>query len=365
MKQIAVPSYISNISAPKTPEQLFNFMYNRKGYDVEAPFRFESIDWTAPKWATRGAIVFFMHAAYANQSLNAVKKQLCANKQNYSQEKYDDAMAFIKYGKELHKKLGGHIFAIARVVDRPSHWDDDPNDSHYWKSRIYAHVGDFCILDKPVGIEEFRSFITIARQSSVTPVVGNDFERLRELIIAKNSNVPDYLQDAVVSTEILSKINKDNWLEKSSKYRSSFFLEIQFRKYYVDYFLSLLGDQKTTMREARVRKSGMHDSFVDNIILFKGKFLPVEVKINVDAEANIVHQLEKYCNCDSVYRDSGVTEMLDQSMIYRNYVLVFDTKAVYLYDDRAKSLSEIYKLDKVKDIREIQYIKEKLITLLS
>ena len=364
MKQITVPAYISNISAPKTPEQLFNFMYNREGYDVEAPFRFDSIDWTAPKWATKGAIVFYMHAAHANQSLNAVKKQLKENKQNYPQNEYENAMAFIQYGKELHRKLGGRIFAVARVLDRPSYWSDDPNDPHYWKSRIYARVGDFCILENPVGIEEFRSSITIARQSSITPVVGNDFELIRKLIIAKNGDVPEYLRDAVVSSETLSRINKDNWLEKSSEYRSSFYLEIQFRKYYVDYFLSVLGDRKTIIREARVRKKGMNDSFVDNIILFGGKYLPVEVKINIHAETNLARQLEKYCNCDDVYRDSGVTEEIDQSRIYRNNVLVFDTEAVYLYDDRFKVLSEVYKLDEVKDIRDIQYIREKISTLL-
>lgn len=365
MKTLAVPAYISNISAPKTSEQLFNFMNNRGGYDVEAPFRYESVDWTAPKWATKGTIIFYMHAAHANQSLNAVRRQLRENKQDYSQNEYDNAMAFIQYGQELHRKLGGRIFAVARVLDRPSYWADNPGDPHYWKSRMYARVGDFYILEKPLGIEEFRSFITVARQSSITPIVGNDFERLRELIISKNDIVPDYLRDAVAASETLSKIDRSNWLEKSSKYRSCFFLEIQFRKYFVDYFLSSLGDRKTIMREARVQKNGMNDSFVDNIILFRGKYLPVEVKININAEANIVHQLEKYCECDVIYRDSGVNKKIEQGNIYRDHVLVIDTTAVYLYDDRDKSLNEIYKLDSVKDVKDIQYIREKLIATVS
>ena len=363
MNQLPVPAYISNISAPKTPDQLFNFMYQRGEYDVEALFHFESIDWTAPKWATTGSIVFYMHAAHAYQSLNAVIRQLDDDRQKYSQREYDDAMAFIQHGKKLHKQYGGRIFAIARVLGSPTHYDDEIADPHYWRSRVYAQVGNFFILDNPVGIEEFRSFITVARQSSITPVVGSDFDQLRNLVIAKNDSIPGYLKDAVASPMTLSKITENNWLEISRVYRHSFFLEIQFRKYYVDYFLSVLGDQKSIIREARVQKLGMNDSFVDNIILFNGKFLPVEVKLNIHAEADLTGQLEKYCNCDAVFRDSGVEKKIDIRRVYSNCVLVVDTEAVYLYDDRKKTIVRVYDLDSIKSRDNISLVREKLIRM--
>ncbi len=94
----------------------------------------------------------------------------------------------------------------------------------------------------------------------------------------------------------LMKINESNFLEVTKKYRRSFFLEMQYRKYYVDYFIRYLGDQKTYWAECNTYRNGCHTGRVDNVIKVNGKLVPVEVKLNIASEVDFEGQCEQYCN---------------------------------------------------------------------
>ena len=105
------------------------------------------------------------------------------------------------------------------------------------------------LLEKPIDISEFNSVITVSRQSSITPVFGDQYNFLKSLIFQKNSIIEDYFINSIAEPVPLARVNDNNWLEVLNRYRRSFFLEIQFRTYYVDRLLILLGDNKTIYRE--------------------------------------------------------------------------------------------------------------------
>ena len=57
-------------------------------------------------------------------------------------------------------------------------------------------------------------------QTAITPVFGDSFEKLKNLIILKNPDAPKYFREA-----------------ETTPLPQRFFFEVQFRKFYVDDFL--------------------------------------------------------------------------------------------------------------------------------
>ncbi len=304
---INIQSFISNTSVPKSLDELQYFIYEHGCFNVEDILNEEEINWTAPPWAKIGDIVFFMHAKYAKSHLTALRTELNNKKQDYTSEEYDTMMQWIARGLTLHKQYGGKIFAIAKVSGLPEHitdfFEDDSDVKLHWSSKIYADMDDVYLLENPVDISEFNEIIRISRQSSITPVFGSDFDALRKIIKSKNE-IPRYFEESIAASLPLSKINSDNWYTLSNEYRRSFMLETQFRNFYVNHLLREISDIKTIYKECRCRKSGIPDSFIDNVIKINGRYLPVEVKLSVACQADINKQVAKYCDDEYIIIDN-------------------------------------------------------------
>ena len=356
-----VQAFINNISFPKTLEELEYFIYEHGCFNVEDVLCNDMVTWTTPKWAKVGDIVFFMHSKTAKSTITKLRTQINKEKYSYTEEVISDFHEWIERGLSLYEKYGGKIFAIARVVGVPT-FDEDMqnNDVLHWGSRIYANINDIVVLDKPIDISEFNEFIFVSRQSAITPVFGKEFEHLKCIIKSKNI-VPNYLMTSTSTSVPLAKFDQNNWLELSKNYRRSFMLELQFRTFYVDYFLKILGDQKTIYRECRCIKKGIYDSFVDNIILFNGKYLPVEVKLNIYAQNDIIEQVGKYCQVEKFILDSKRNKIINVDNLWYNYCVVIDTENVYVYNHTSRELKNIIGLDTITKIEDILELRLKLI----
>ena len=367
-----IQAFINNISVPKTLKQLLSYLEESDAYVIEPLFNdgeyYESgwTSWTAPRWAKIGDIVFFMHAKTADYSLKCLRKQVINEKDSLTKEAYSNALNFIERGLEFHKTYGGKIFVVARVAEPPEyHYSNLSKDERYWGSNLYAVMNRIFFLEHPVDISKFRDFITISRKGTITPVLGDNFDKLRELIISHGNNVPDYLIEANAAPFPMSAVNSSNWLELCYEWRNRFILEEQFRRFYVDYFLRELSDNKRLFAECRVRKINLPDSFVDNVIMFNSKYLPVEIKININSEADLFGQLGKYCYSDAMFTNNGTKNAFNHERIYHNNVLVMDTEDVYLYCESTQELKPVCKLESIHEIQDIAGVRNEIAKLLS
>ncbi|MBQ9947449.1 MAG: hypothetical protein IJO91_03585 [Oscillospiraceae bacterium] len=308
------------------------------------------MEWTAPKWCKQGDIVFFMHSKTSFATIRRLYHQLLREKSLYTNGKFQRILGALQRGEELYSKYGGKIFAIALVSGELQYDCADIQIYQHWKSQIYVPIDKIYIFEHPIDISQFRSVITISNQSSITPVFGNEFKFLKSLIVEKEEQVPSYLLDAEAEIVPLSKINDNNWLSILNKHRRSFFLEIQFRTFYVDRLLSMLGDNKTFFRECVCFKHGFSASYVDNVIKFNGNYLPVEVKLSVKVERDLVGQVSRYCNLQSLALSKN---KIINSNIYSNYILIIDTDNVYLYNDNNKEIELIMDLDELQLVEDI------------
>ena len=243
---------------------------------------------------------------------------------------------------------GGKIFAIGRVSSRPERENDE--NSYHWSGRVYADIKDLYLLETPIDISEFNSFILVSRQSAITPLPSKEFEELKSLIKDKNPNVPIWFLESKIGDNTLSKVNHNNFLEITSSYRKRFPLEINFRSYYVDYFLKTLSGNKV-YRECQCHTLKTPLARVDNVFEFAGKKILLEVKLNIVLEDNLISQLNQYIGADYICLSNDSNANITD--FEKEFMFVIDVYSVYRYDVKSQRLTKIFDLDEIKSKSDI------------
>ena len=72
--------------------------------------------------------------------------------------------------------------------------------------------------------------------------------------IGRVNLIPEYVKSSIARPIPLRSINEENWIEIANDYRRCFILEKQFRKFYVDYLIREIGDQKRFFTECRCQR---------------------------------------------------------------------------------------------------------------
>ena len=362
-----VQAFINNISFPRTLNGLEYYadlfdLERILGLDYSAENR-RNTEWTTPKWCKKGDIVLFMHSKTSNSRISALKTELISKREKLDNDYFWTMLNSLYRAKQLHTIYGGKIFAIGKVSSE-SLYDNSTDNYEYYhsKGRIYAHIDSIFLLQNPIDISEFNDFIKISRQSGITPILGEQFDKLKSIILTKNSIVEHYFEISKSVPVPLKDINESNWIVLGNEFRRSFFLEEQFREYYVNWLLRYLGDKKSFYRECYCYKGDSPITYVDNIILFKDKYLPVEVKLSVSAVKDIKLQLSQYCCLDKVRLDKNTEITAD---LYNDNVLVIDTEKIYLFYYSSNTLIEFFDLFDIKDKEDITRLIQSLDLLLN
>ena len=353
-----VQAIINNVSFPKSLDILRKELGDKGEFDIELLKEAEIVDWTVPKWVVEGDIVFFYHAVTAIQSITRMKTELRANPSMADGEEINE---LLRRGRALYHLYGGKIFAVGRVVERPYTDDWEQQADMHWNSRIYAEISDLYFFKTPLDKENFFNFINISRRSAVTPVFGEDYEKLKEAAAVKNQ-LPEYVQNSRSVPIPLCRINKDNWIELSREYRRSFFLEMQFRKFYVDFLLPWIGDRKTFYSECACYRGTICTGYADNCIRIKGQLCFVEVKLNVNTEKNLSSQLNRYCHADSVVLEKNGEKQYKNIM--QNRMLIIDTESIGIFDSQGDHIITLEKLDNIVSVSDLKQLKEKIYAVL-
>ena len=365
-----VQSLILNSSYPKDLEEVLRIQKENTKFDVESLV--DSIrndnnviyEWSVSKWIKPDDIVFFMHSKNSIHTIGRLRNQLKNAGDQFDEDEKQLIQNGLELGKEIYRQFGGKIYALGRVSEKPKYVDPEEIDhASHWKSRIYAYVDDCVLLEHPIALSEFDTFIKLSCGGSITPVYGKEFEMLKATIKSKNS-LPEYFENSMAMSIPLSEMNDENWIEIASRYRHQFLYESQFRTFYVDRLLRFLGDKKSFSKECACKKAGQKTSFIDNVILFGGYYLPVEIKLSIASEQNLFRQVEKYCDLTELYLDKDKKKKAPLDRTYNNWVLVIDTYGVYLYSSKEHNMKKLLDLDDIKSRGDIFSFREKLLALL-
>lgn len=351
-----VQSYVSNMSTATSLEEL----WQTQGLTLPENLM-NSIDneWTSPKWAKAGDIVFFMHSKTARTTITRLRSELIQKRDKLSVADYNRLMGYIGHALDIHAKYGGKIFAVGRICGGPEYVqpEDVVNEFLHWKSRNYSAIDNIHVLDHPVDISVFRDYIHISRSGSITPLFDTNFDKLRA-DIEKENELPEYVKNSIARPIPLRLINNKNWIGIANDYRRCFILEEQFRKFYVDYLLRAIGDQKRFYTECRCQRAHMNDSFMDYVIRFEGKYLPVEVKLSVNAETNLIGQVSKYVHNSKVFLDCNGSRWTTGDNFHAGKVLIIDTEKLYMFDASNNRIDEIMNLDQLASEKDLLSVRK-------
>ena len=353
---LSVQAYINNFSYPTTLEEV-EYDIDEGRTSMDALLSHTDLTWTVPKWTKPGDIVFFMHAKTAIKKITALITELRNEKDHYSPEEYEFMYDWLMKSKALYDIYGGKIMAIGRVSGKQAYEERDSDSPVHFHSKFFSDIDSVVILENPVDLSEFKSFVTLSSGGSITPVFGEEFNRLRALI-GKRNRLPRYVRNSIAIPVPLRDITAKNWMEIAGQYRRNFILEKQFRAFFVDYLLTALGDKKKIWKECRCCKAINPDSYADNVITFNGRYLPVEVKLNIAAETDLKGQVIKYCEVERCYLRYGNPEYIDYSMMYHLNALIIDLFKVYMYDAETDEIKEIYDLDDLHSDSDIMALRK-------
>lgn len=349
-----VQAYILNISAIQSIEELREMMSNSYPHTVEMPLlgSYNEVGWyTAPAWIMDGDIVFFYHAVTANEHNKRLRRKIKHSGFDDSEE----LNKYLDYCDDLYKKYGGRIYAVGKVVGNAFYSESEWEHSHF-KSRIFAPISNVEKLDFLVHADMFKEFIPITRHSGVTPVLGNDFVKLKSVILRYNEL--SYIKECASVSIPLREVKKGNWLQSANANGRRYLYEAQFRKYYVDYFLICLSDDGKYHSEISCVKDKKISGRADDCIKFNGKYLFAEVKLHMFSKYDLIEQAQKYCNTDSCHLGKDV---ISTECIYQNQVLLIDAERICIYDAKFKDcVSEVAELDSIKSMYDIRKIKNKI-----
>lgn len=313
-------------------------------------------DYVAPNWTTSGDIVFFY---FAKSSINTIRKlKRECEKLSDTDDRKEEFYFILENAEELYRQIGGCIFAVGRVCENST--TGRLYEASHFKNRVFADVTDFAILRAVITLETFSKFAPLEFKRSITPVLGESFEQLKNII--QEYNYVDYLANVHSVPVPLKDISDKNWISLTMDYRRKFFLELQFRKYYVDYFLKNFGDFKKIHAECTCFRNGKRTGIADNCIKFNGRYVFVEVKLNIKTVPHFEAQLDKYCNIDAVKILEDKQE--GKEKIVQEHAFALDVNGFCLYHGTTKKIELIENLDNIKAICDIKRLREKCIKII-
>ncbi len=315
------------------------------------------ISWTMPRLVKTDDIIFFFHAKFAFKKIRSTIKEA-----KLLGEYNGDMKKALDKAELLHKKYGGKIFSIARVGDSPQYFGEDDQEYFHFKGRVFGGVSDVQVLKNPVSLEQFSQFIFLSRQSSITPIFGDSFDRLKRTI--ENSNdLPIYLKNSRITDLPIREVDENNWIQSGILNGRRYILEAQFREYYVNYLLKSLSDDNYILFECHCYKNNERTGIVDNAIKLKGKMILIEVKLSVKIQSNITLQFDKYIGTEYINPKNG-KGVKTYEKLFTDNILVIDTENLYMYSGNTEKLYIIENLENLAHIDDVSKLKDKISSLI-
>lgn len=174
-------AFITNISFPKSLDEVLYFIEERGKFDVEEVMTADYVEWTAPKDSKIGDTAFFMHSKTSIDTIRHLRKELKLNKNEIDLSLFTVLINALNDGEKLYSEIGGSIFASGTVCGEIITDDIATKDGLHWQSRYYAPINKISLIKPPIHIDEFRPFITISRTGAITKLTAEQESELIDL----------------------------------------------------------------------------------------------------------------------------------------------------------------------------------------
>ncbi len=357
-----ISAFISNNTFPSSISEAMDDLRCDGYFNYEKILHEDEVNWTSPKWAKPGDIVFFALAQSARSKITKLLTEIKNKKRGYLYEKLKREL---ERALKEYEKLGRNIFAIGQVCEPTEELSPDdpfymtPPEAH-WNNDKYSCIINIFQLKHPVSIDDYKDFVALNKFGGITKVTGDKFTRLQNLIIEKNKdmNLPQYFLKSTAAPVELSDLQNGKWMQLTNKIRNNFNSKDHYQSFYTDYLLKSIGDNKQFWTRCRYRKINSEDAFMDNVILFGKRYLPVKIfPVITDTDKAII-AMNKYCYASKITISKDTIAELPQ--IYSDKVLGIDLNHIFIYDADTKKIHLVQSLDDLKSTDDISSLKQRI-----
>lgn len=323
-----IQSCIVSVSFPETLDGVLNMVKGNRSIakwatDLNTLLNFRPEDevfWTAPKWLTEGDIIFFYQTKRAKAR---IAKLLDEARENFPRKR--SLINLLERAKENADLYAGSIFACASVAGATQLFE---KQEKHFVSRLFAPLKEVYVFGQPLRQGAFNDYVKIGL-STITPLYKREFNGIKKLLFEQNEALP-FLQDAVLGDKTFKNANVRNWRSISCQPNTKFIHEGQIRSYLIDFFLNEIKDSGTPLlEECECFRGKVKTGRADYFMKVFGQWIPVEAKLDIFREKNLLAQAAKYMNISSfspakgTYRDRKFEAssiplclILDQAGIY-------------------------------------------------
>ncbi len=272
--------------------------------------------WTAPRWMTQNDLLFFYHTKRAQQR---TRKLLQEAQGAFWKDRR--LIEFLERAYQQAQQCGGTLFGCAMVSAPPQYIKEDL--AHFAR-RTFAPLGQVHIFNHPLPLERITEVMRVGQNTTI-PLYEPQFEVIRQAL-AEHNTLPAFLATAQSGDKTFRYVNKDNWPLISGQPQARFIYEDQLRTYWLDFVLQALKDEGSPLLiEGNCLRQGRETGIADYFIKVHGVWVPVEAKLNVLAEADLLGQVAKYMNLEAFRRNDKRYEVIPL-----NLCLVGDQSGVYI-----------------------------------
>ena len=281
--------------------------------------------WTAPRWMTENDILFFYHTKTAKKRADALYKRAL---EEDGQEK--SFVRLLKRATETADRYAGTIFGCAQVAGAAEY---DRSELYHFESRSFAPLRRIHIFGHPLPAERFADCVRIG-QSATTIIDADKFNGIRSRLEEQN-RLPDYLKEARFGELSFRDVKPSTWREISCAPNARFIHEAQFRDYLLDYLLSEIKDKGTRLfEECDCHPGNPRPGRADYFVRVANHWIPVEAKVNIRTERDILTQVAQYVHVDSFTPTLGAHRHNRPFEVSRSTVcIIADQSGIYIVKD--------------------------------
>lgn len=174
-------SFITNISFPKSLDEVLYFMTERGKYDVQEIMTAYYVEWTAPKDVCIGDTAYFVHSKTSIDTICHLKRELESAQEKMESETCRFLLRAHAKGEDLYANVGGSIFAFGVVCGEIIIDDVASRNGLHWHSNCYAPIDSVTSIQPPIHISEFRDFVSVSRTGAITKLNAEQDAMLRRL----------------------------------------------------------------------------------------------------------------------------------------------------------------------------------------
>lgn len=288
--------------------------------------------WTGARWMTEGDILFFYQTRFRPRLF---VRRLLKQARTLPVENAKPLVELLERNLKLIDRYGGTIFACAEVTG-PSEYlqreDGERNASHF-RGRVFVPNHRVHVFEVPLGGEHLKQQVTLSTGGTITPLLGEDFEGVKQAL-AKNNVLPEYLLKSKPGGRSFSGISKATWREISCAPELRFIDESQIRVYLLDYLLDEVKDHGTPLlQECECFRDGQRTGRADYFIQVGKQWVAVEAKLNVLCERDLLGQISKYTSIKLFQPEKGRYRGRKYELTSSALCLVADQVGLYLIDE--------------------------------